>query len=371
MDIANDKPVRKQAKRAKISPELRTRNKEVAEAAAHSLNADVLVAINNLDKVIDGIALKHGKSVEVVQELLHLGGHVLKSRRTVSINNAYAHCEARCNTTWADDPTKDEVKAVVLAAKELGGYQALSPDQQKLLMDQLVASCDEENTGIVRRPMAQLQDARVVLERVQRELTNLHERNGIEFIMVCVRSSARHLSKSVTFLTPAGKGFLTSITKVQPLTWVNQFEAFAINGIAGVLHNHELCKDSMKANIRETLRNQIEVLSGRKVPRLEFENYEKKIVEKLGVVIEGWTCPDFISPSHFKKVSQVEELYHAVNSGACKARKLSDLELAERKWSNQARHALGEVVYGTAKGSKRKAIGDSAEQDGGGGENNV
>jgi hypothetical protein len=89
------------------------------------------------------------------------------------------------------------------------------------------------------------------------QLTNLHERNGVEFIMVCVRSSARHLSKTVTFLTPAGRNFLTSVTKVQPLTWVNQFEAFAINGIAGVVHSHELRKDSMKADIRETLRNQI------------------------------------------------------------------------------------------------------------------
>jgi hypothetical protein len=72
---------------------------------------------------------------------------------------------------------------------------------------------------------------------------------------------------------------LTTVTKVQPLTWVNQFEAFAINGIAGllhvliylptttdiinlfcsagVLHNHELRKDEMKGHIRETLRAQI------------------------------------------------------------------------------------------------------------------
>lgn len=66
------------------------------------------------------------------------------------------------------------------------------------------------------------------------QLTNLHSRDGMEFIMVCVRSSARHLSKTVTFLTPAGKAFLTAVTKVQPLTWVNQFEAFAINGISGL-----------------------------------------------------------------------------------------------------------------------------------------
>src|SRR5882724_2898964 len=68
------------------------------------------------------------------------------------------------------------------------------------------------------------------------QLTNLHTQDGMEFIMVSVRSSARHLSKTVTFLTPAGRNFLTTVTKVQPLTWVNQFEAFAINGIAGLLH---------------------------------------------------------------------------------------------------------------------------------------
>jgi hypothetical protein len=96
-----------------------------------------------------------------------------------------------------------------------------------------------------------------ILQLMDYQLTNLHKRDGIEFIMVCVRSSTRHLLKTVMFLTPATRGFLTSITKVQPLTGVNQFEAFAINRIAGVLHNHKQHKDSMKADIRKTLHSQI------------------------------------------------------------------------------------------------------------------
>ena len=79
------------------------------------------------------------------------------------------------------------------------------------------------------------------------KLTNLHKRNDIKFIMVCIRSSTRHLSKMITLLTLTGRDFLTSIAKVQPLTWVNQYETFAINEITGMFHNHELCKDSMKA----------------------------------------------------------------------------------------------------------------------------
>lgn len=188
MSTSNRKPVRKRAKKAKISPELHAQNKQAALTAAQQLNADVVAAVEDLDEVIDGLAVKHGKSVEVIQELFHLGGHVLKSRRAVGINNAHAHCEARCETTCmcgtscyyfniltaciigADDPTKDGIKAIILAAKELGGYQGLSPAQQQMLIDQLVVSREEDDTGIVRRPMAQLQDARVVMERVRREV---------------------------------------------------------------------------------------------------------------------------------------------------------------------------------------------------------
>ena len=49
----------------------------------------------------------------------------------------------------ADDPTKDSVKAVILAVKELSGYQEFSPDQQKVLTNQLIALHDEGDTGIV------------------------------------------------------------------------------------------------------------------------------------------------------------------------------------------------------------------------------
>jgi hypothetical protein len=109
------------------------------------------------------------------------------------------------------------------------------------------------------------------------------------------------------------------------------------------------------------LTQQIETLSGIPIQRLEFDHYEKKIVEKHGVVIVGWTCPDFVSPSAFKTIAQVEQLYDAVNLGLCKVEKLSSTAWADRKASNKSRHALGEDVYGkevVAKGVKRKAAVD-------------
>ena len=59
MDVANNKPVHKWVKQAKISLKLHTWNKKAVEATVHSLNADVLVAINNIHVIINEIALKH------------------------------------------------------------------------------------------------------------------------------------------------------------------------------------------------------------------------------------------------------------------------------------------------------------------------
>jgi hypothetical protein len=70
----------------------------------------------------------------------------------------------------ADDPTKDNIRVIIEEANDLGGYQHLSQDQQQELIDQLEVSRQEETTGITRRPQAQLQDARAVMERVRREV---------------------------------------------------------------------------------------------------------------------------------------------------------------------------------------------------------
>jgi len=191
-------------------------------------------------------------------------------------------------------------------------------------------------------------------------MSNLHSRNGIEFVLFAVKSDTKHHSKPVCMLTPSGKDFFSSVLKLESTTLLKQFEAFAINGVHGVLHNHEARKDNMKKTIRDTLRLQIQVLAEQTVRRLEFGHYEKRIVERYGIVIEGWTCPDFVSPSDFKKISQVQELFDAVNAGTCFAKKLSPTEHAARIASNKARYDRGELVYAKVKES---SLGKRKERD--------
>jgi hypothetical protein len=89
---------RKRAPRAKVPNGLRVQQKVDAQQRAKDLADDIELALVEIDDVVDTLAQKHNKTVEFVQEQLHLGGHVLKQQRAPGINNAFAYCEARCES---------------------------------------------------------------------------------------------------------------------------------------------------------------------------------------------------------------------------------------------------------------------------------
>jgi hypothetical protein len=99
--------------------------------------------------------------------------------------------------------------------------------------------------------------------------------------------------------------------------------------------------------------------------RMEFLHYEKKIVEAKGIIIEGWTYYKFVSPSDFKKIADIKELYDAVRSGNCKAVQLSQADWQARIASNKLRAAQGEAVYAPERqaSKKRKASAEEEEEE--------
>jgi hypothetical protein len=68
------------------------------------------------------------------------------------------------------DKSKADIRAIIEEAKELGGYEHLEPEQKQALLNALEESRAVEDTGIIRRPLAQLHDTRIVLEKVCREV---------------------------------------------------------------------------------------------------------------------------------------------------------------------------------------------------------
>jgi hypothetical protein len=72
------------------------------------------------------------------------------------------------------DESKAAIRDIINEAKDLGSYEHLQPGQKQVLVNALEESRAVDDTGIVRRPMAQLHDTRVIMERVCREVRACH-----------------------------------------------------------------------------------------------------------------------------------------------------------------------------------------------------
>jgi hypothetical protein len=83
-------------KKAKPSQEQRKHAREQAHQAAQDLQKDINDALTDLQEVVQTLSHRHNRTEDFIAEQLHLGGHVIKQKRAPGINNAYAHCEARC-----------------------------------------------------------------------------------------------------------------------------------------------------------------------------------------------------------------------------------------------------------------------------------
>jgi len=156
--------------------------------AAKQFNADLMQAREQIKNIILTISEDHSKSIEVVTEQLHLGGHAIKQQQSPGINNTYLFCAARaeneCTYVYIfisklllttlhlgeDDNTKDHVKEIINKAKRLNGYKYLSDDEQQVLIDELQQAHDEMDTGTVRKPMLQVHDIQTTFDCISQEV---------------------------------------------------------------------------------------------------------------------------------------------------------------------------------------------------------
>jgi hypothetical protein len=119
--------------------------------------------------------------------------------------------------------------------------------------------------------------------------------------------------------------------------------------LAEVIEKHRLAKKNVKMN---------------------YDNYEAKIVEEYGVCLEGWPVGKVRNPGTIGGRRYVTTLLDALNSGTCYWTRLGREELKQRISDNKARAAAGEEVYKRRQARKQKAksaevIDDDDDDDGG------
>ena len=64
--------------------------------------------------------------------------------------------------------------------------------------------------------------------------------------------------------------------------------------------------------------------------QMNYIHYEKQVIRRWGVILDGWPCDEFANPGKLIGVANVRLLWQALKDKKCKWKKLTELELAAR-----------------------------------------
>ena len=65
---------------------------------------------------------------------------------------------------------------------------------------------------------------------------------------------------------------------------------------------------------------------------MNYKSFEKEIVLRYGIKLEGWTCESFVQPKDLPSALEpLRQLLYAMESGSCRFVKLTGSELAQRQ----------------------------------------
>jgi hypothetical protein len=99
-----------------------------------------------------------------------------------------------------------------------------------------------------------------------------------------------------------------------------------------------------------------------KVIAMNYDNYERCIVEAHSFVLEGWTTRKVCQPATLGR-EKLATLLDALKSGDCCWIKLTEEQLEKRIADNQAREAAGETIYKQRKRPRRSDLKSAAIVD--------
>ena len=93
---------------------------------------------------------------------------------------------------------------------------------------------------------------------------------------------------------------------------------------------------------------------------MQYVNYEEAIVQRYGIVLEGWTFARFVNPSELSTaLPPLQKLLNALNDGSCKFVKLTREQCKAREKEYREKVVTGEIQVRERKtrkdaGQKRK-----------------
>ncbi|KAG1725909.1 hypothetical protein EDB19DRAFT_1833612 [Suillus lakei] len=258
----------------------------------HEAHSHFKQALDDAWQAVDDTAVKlaadHEKSIRRVQNDLHMGHSLLRSKHSkVSAWNTFIWKKRQDGDKENGASGKDVLEGIVKDYKD--EYYSLTNEEKSSLIAEYEERKVMKTTGHRISTKSKINDVTWSLKAVENELDNSRSHTGVETILYMTQGTTDLPLRGVTFVTKGVHNFMESVIGIDNQDFVSKMEGFAIQGM----------KEKVTGNPKATM---------------QWTHFFRNIVKRYSVVIEGW--PEQIPFVNLSTASS----------------SLTDLKMLLRKW---------------------------------------
>ncbi|KAH7904945.1 hypothetical protein BJ138DRAFT_1234068 [Hygrophoropsis aurantiaca] len=319
------------------SLKIASEQKKAKEELFHTALKEIADTQHNL---IVEAAAAHDVTVEKALRLYNGYRNYAPSRKA-QLSNALLHAKAKeVNQAGAKYTTK-EIRELI---KDDPDMRDLDSDQEQAFIEQLNEHRKLQKFGLRANNTAAARDMLCTLDNVCGTLDSMARRTGSYAVFFATRGHVNDLGEPTWHGTDNAMDFFEDVLGLEADDICRKFEQWACTR-----NENGLERDSL-LNVRRAcirfIKSGLNALIGKnKGISMNYENYEKNIMQKYRVQLIGWpTDIPFVSPSKINTITEARKLRDALKDGTCHWAPMSAKEVEAHTKSIETRLAEGVKV---------------------------
>ncbi|KAH9944950.1 uncharacterized protein BXZ73DRAFT_10835, partial [Epithele typhae] len=234
--------------------------------------------------------------------------------RALSLWNAFVSKELRQHNKEMN--TNDVVSSEFIKNLAERWHAMSEQDREEMCRDtveELNERREERGRAVPNLPIANFNDARATLMKVVQELDDLHERTGVELLLIACRGERANYLKPWVYRTSARvEEFIELLTGATLGTLSSRIEAWCLTGLNGLTKKHKNTVLELKSKIGAIILEKLQATSTRGNPSaMSYTDFPKRITYKLGIVLKNWPLESFQAPGRFNSLKFLNTLRSA------------------------------------------------------------
>ncbi|KIK33234.1 hypothetical protein CY34DRAFT_18499 [Suillus luteus UH-Slu-Lm8-n1] len=299
------------------------------------------------------IAQEHGRSLKWTRKQLHVGKGIFNKR---SANPWNVFVRQKMNEYNEGRGVGDRVKLPVFIAEHraqlTSSYFRLTVADKNRLRDS-VETLRQSRIKVARaNPKALQKDVNATFNAMQTEWTAIQARTGIEGIYLVVRGDVEQYHEPKLFYTPKIASFIKDVLGMEPKRFALKLESWVVGDFDNTASiSQRLSLTKLVSLCRRNIQDGLDIIlamakpSRKKKVMMNYDNYERKIVETHAVALQNYPLGDVQNPGKIGRREDLMKLLDSLVNATCSWVKLTKDEVAERMNKNHERQARGEQIY--------------------------